>query len=261
MHKGPGGTRSFPSVDLSHLPPRRALFVLEYAKDLHARNAAVRAGYSAHSAAQIATELMADADVKAAIEASLAERAKEVKVDAEWVLRELLRIATADPNDIVQHRRVCCRHCWGAGYGYQRTQREMDRDRAQHRADQDRKVEEAERAGKSHTRQPFDEAGGVGYRANREPNTECPECFGEGLGDVFVKDTRLLAAEPRALYAGVKRTKDGLEVKTHDKRAVLELIGRHIGMFTDKVEVTGKVELAQAITAARHRAKGQCPLV
>ncbi len=179
-------------------------------------------------------------------------------------MRRLLRIAEADPNDLVQYRRTCCRHCWGVGFGYQRTQREMDRDRAQHEADEERRQRDD---GDAHKPRAFSTAGGIGYRANREPNAECPECFGEGIGDVFVKDTRLLAAEPRALYAGVKRTKDGIEIKTHDKRAVLELIGRHLGMFKDKVELSGQVAIADALLAGRRRAKKgdgsppACPLV
>lgn len=246
-------------MDLSHLPPRRALFVLEYLKDLSAKNAAIRAGYSVDSAERRGSEVMADPEVRAAIDEALRERTQAVKIEAEDVLRRLLQIADADPNDLVQYRRTCCRHCWGQGFGYQRTQREMDRDRAQHLADEEKRQRED---GEAYKPRPFSEAGGVGYRANREPNAECPECFGEGIGEVFVKDTRLLAAEPRALYAGVKRTKDGIEIKTHDKRAVLELIGRHLGMFKDKVEVSGELGLAQRIAAGRRRSakSTDCPL-
>lgn len=247
-------------MDLSHLPSRHALFALEFVKDLCKRDAAIRAGVPVASASQRATEMFADPDVKAAIDGLIAERAKAVNVDAEFVLRKLLAIASADPNDLVQYRRTCCRHCWGVGFGYQRTQREMDRDRAQHGADQDRKADDAALANKAYERKAFSEAGGTGYRATREPNAECPECFGEGVGDVFVKDSRLLAAEPRALYAGVKRTKEGIEIKTHDQRAVLELIGRHLGMFKDKVELSGELALTDRLLKARRRAGRDCPL-
>jgi phage terminase small subunit len=40
--------------------------------------------------------------------------------------------------------------------------------------------------------------------------------------------------------AEVSQTKDGLKIKMHDKRGALVDIGRHLGMFKDKVEVTGK---------------------
>lgn len=48
-------------------------------------------------------------------------------------------------------------------------------------------------------------------------------------------------AETAAAISEVSQTKDGaLKVKLHDKRAALVDLGRHLGMFKDKVEVTGK---------------------
>lgn len=48
-------------------------------------------------------------------------------------------------------------------------------------------------------------------------------------------------AETAAAISEVSQTKDGaLKVKLHDKRAALVDIGRHLGMFKDKVEITGK---------------------
>ena len=47
-----------------------------------------------------------------------------------------------------------------------------------------------------------------------------------------------------ASISEISQTKDGaLKVKLHDKQAALVSIGRHLGMFTDKVEHSGKVEL------------------
>ena len=46
-----------------------------------------------------------------------------------------------------------------------------------------------------------------------------------------------------------------LKIKLADKRASLETLGRHLKMFVDKVELSGSVALADAITAARGRAK------
>ena len=42
-----------------------------------------------------------------------------------------------------------------------------------------------------------------------------------------------------AAIAEVSEGKQGLKVKFHDKRAALVDIGRHLGMFKDKVEVSG----------------------
>ncbi len=48
-------------------------------------------------------------------------------------------------------------------------------------------------------------------------------------------------AESAAAISEISQTKDGaLKVKLHDKRAALVDLGRHLGMFKDKVELTGK---------------------
>lgn len=46
--------------------------------------------------------------------------------------------------------------------------------------------------------------------------------------------------QKRAL-AVIKKGRDGFEVKPYDKIRALELLGKHLGMFTDKVEVSGEV--------------------
>lgn len=48
-----------------------------------------------------------------------------------------------------------------------------------------------------------------------------------------------LPDEVRAAVSEVALTKDGLKIKMHDKRAALETIGRHLGMFKDKIEHSG----------------------
>ncbi len=58
-----------------------------------------------------------------------------------------------------------------------------------------------------------------------------------------------------AAVAEVSQTKDGaLKVKLHDKQAALVNIGRHLGMFKDKIEVDASDGLLDAIAKARARA-------
>lgn len=58
-----------------------------------------------------------------------------------------------------------------------------------------------------------------------------------------------------AAVAEVSQTRDGsLKVKLHDKQAALVNIGRHLGMFKDKVEVHASGELLEVIAKARVRA-------
>ncbi len=71
----------------------------------------------------------------------------------------------------------------------------------------------------------------------------------EDTGEVRISVANFVALTPSdqidvetaAAIAEVSQTKDGaLKVKMHDKRAALVDIGRHLGMFKDKVELTGK---------------------
>ncbi len=49
--------------------------------------------------------------------------------------------------------------------------------------------------------------------------------------------TEELSDESRAAISQIKQSKDGIEVKQHDKVKALELIGKHLGMFVDRTEV------------------------
>lgn len=88
-----------------------------------------------------------------------------------------------------------------------------------------------------------------------------------GPDGVKLKDSAALTEEEAAVVAEVKETTSAtggsLSLKTHDKVKALELLGKHVGMFADKVELTGKnggpiqssaitmtPEQAQAATAA-----------
>jgi hypothetical protein len=53
-----------------------------------------------------------------------------------------------------------------------------------------------------------------------------------------IADTRKLPPAVRALYTGVKRTKEGFEIKTQSKDRVLELMFRHHGLLNDKLELS-----------------------
>lgn len=244
---------------VSALPPRRALFVREYLKDFNAARAARAAGYSAHSGHRIGYQLARDPEIAAAIEQATKQRAARLTAESDDVLRMLLETATADPNDLVQIRRVNCRCCWGAGFLPQRTSREMARDRAQHARDMARQQKEADLADKPFTPEAFDEQGGDGFERSREPNEECPECAGDGEPEVYVTDSRLLTGPARRLFAGVKTTKDGIEIKMRDQDKALELLGRHLGLFNDRLELSGQVDLANAVLAGRKRVAGSEP--
>src|SRR5579859_7940073 len=59
---------------------RRALFAAEYVVDLNGKQAAIRAGYSPHTAEQQASRLLRNVKVQAAIKAAQAERLRRVNL-------------------------------------------------------------------------------------------------------------------------------------------------------------------------------------
>ncbi len=213
------------------LTPKQTAFVHEYLVDLNATQAALRAGYSKKTAFRIGSENLQKPEIAAALQDAMAKRAKRTAITADNVLRELWAIATADPRELVEYRRTCCRYCHGEGFGYQMTPKEFAK-----REQDERDVWERRKSKKPTDVFAFDELGGVGFDANRAPNAACPECFGHGVERMHVADTRNLSDTARALYAGVKQTKDGLEVKMLDRQAALLTVGKHLGMFVDKVE-------------------------
>ena len=74
--------------------PKRQRFVQEYIIDLNGTQAAIRAGYSARTANEQASRLLADASVRAAVDAGLKERSQRVQVTADDVARETWALAT-----------------------------------------------------------------------------------------------------------------------------------------------------------------------
>ncbi len=55
-----------------------------------------------------------------------------------------------------------------------------------------------------------------------------------------IKSSRKLSEDARKIVASVSQTQAGLTVKLHDKVKALELLGRYLNIFTDRVEVEGR---------------------
>ena len=88
------------STLISALPPRQALFVLEYMKDLHGTDAAIRAGFTPKSAHVQASRMLKNDKVVAAIDEQKAEQQERLKIDADYILKRLGREAEADIADL-----------------------------------------------------------------------------------------------------------------------------------------------------------------
>lgn len=156
------------------MTPRQERFVAEYLKDLNATRAAISAGFSEKTAAQQATRLLRNVQISAAVEKAKAKRIERVEVQADDVLRELMRLGYSDLSELLK---------WG-------------------------------------------------------PN---------GVEIVESKD---LSVDARRAVEMVKMTedKDGkrtFQIKQHSKERALELLGRHLGLFVDRLEVRGLVGVVE----------------
>ena len=60
-------------------------------------------------------------------------------------------------------------------------------------------------------------------------------------GAVYIKDTDSLSDEQIRAIAGIKEGANGIEIKLNDKEKALELLGRHLGMWNDKIKVDGEI--------------------
>lgn len=211
------------------LNARQQRFVEEIAKGNSATQAYIAAGFSAKTADVCASRLLGNAKVQSALAEIRAKASADTGITVAKVLERYWDLATVDANDLVEHRIGCCRHCWGQGFNYQFTAREMAKARERWSRKKERKEGET-----------FDTLGGVGFHAHRDPNPDCPECFGDGVGDVKIKDSRKLTGGARLAYAGVAVTKDGFKLNLEDRAAALGNVAKHLGMFVERHEHTGK---------------------
>lgn len=156
--------------------------------------------------------------------------------------------AFADPREISELRRACCRYCYGLGHRYQHTPREM-LDRL---ADYEAALAEAKTEGK--TLPEFDELGGMGYDKRLQPHPECPECSGEGFEYTYFHDSRGYSPAAIALYAGVEETKDGLKVRTGCQKAYRELVAKIFDLHVEPAIVVQTGPSTEVLDAAIARA-------
>ena len=67
----------------------------------------------------------------------------------------------------------------------------------------------------------------------------------EGRGNVPVVKVKATDDMPRdklGAIAGIKEGANGIEIKLNDKGKALELLGKHLGMFKDRVELSGGLD-------------------
>jgi hypothetical protein len=205
--------------------------------------AAKAAGYSAKSAAQLATRMMRKPKILQCFHEMVLtdDDVEGAEVTPEKVLLNWWSIHATDVNELVEHRRDCCRFCYGKGFRYQRTPEEQRRDKAAYQIEYQRVLQHNQDHPNTKKAIPrFETQGGVGFNPHKPPNRECPECHGEGVSKALFKDTRYLSPGARRLYAGVKQTSSGsMEILTRNQDQALQQIAKHLGMLIERKE-TGK---------------------
>lgn len=148
-------------------------------------------------------------------------------------------IATADPNELCRVERGNCRFCRGAGHAHQW------RDEAEY-------ADACEAALADDEKLP-DFAGGVGFNPTLDPVESCPACYGRGVAEIYVADTRRLSEKGKKLYKGVERTKDGgLKILMHDQEVARQMIARMLGAFADAAKDRG-VDVAETLRLIAER--------
>lgn len=219
---------------LARLTPQEEAFALAMADPTckGITDAYERAGYSMSGKPETRNRQALKVATKPHVATRIAElraaAAKPVLDNASAVLAEWVAIATADPAELAQLRHDACRHCHGEGHAYQWV------DEAEYVA----ALAEVERfnAYRKHgvAEKPLPEFGGTGFTPNADPHPECPKCHGRGVLSEWVADTRHLSPGARKLYAGFKRTANGLEVKMRDQDGALANIAKYLGMFVER---------------------------
>lgn len=227
--------RVMPAVTTPEMSELEKSFIREYLIDQNGTRAYLRVkpGAATRTACTEASRLLSKPEIVGAVAAGAAAMRRNANLDADEVLRRMGVMAQADERELMEVRVASCRYCHGEGHRYHYTAAEFERAEAEHAA----RVEQDKASG------DFDPKGGVGYNANTAPNPECPECFGDGTPRAVFKDTRYLSEKGASMFAGVKVTRDGFEIKTHSRENALVNLARVHSLFNDSLKLKGKVEV------------------
>lgn len=191
----------------SDLTAKQAQFVAEYLIDLNATQAAIRAGYSAKTAYSQGQRLLTNVEVAASVAAAMAKRAERTEITADRVLQELAKIGFSDIRKAVK---------WGSRLV-------------------ERPLDEAP-PGEDLEAQPH----GGALKRRRAGDDETDAFY---VTSIELTESDELDDDTAAAVSEIAQTKEGVRIKFHDKKGALVEIGRHLGMFTDKLEHGGSVGL------------------
>lgn len=204
------------------------LFIGEYLIDFNATKAVIRAHVLMGSdpgkhAGQEGFKLLKIPKIREEIDKCINKIKQKQILSIETILNDATAVLNADPRDLVSLLRGACRYCHGRDHLCQYTDSEQNRRRLLYQQTDDWQVR----------RIAFDNEGGIGYDTTAEPHPDCPECAGEGIERITMRDANQLPPDAVKLLAGWKQTKNGLEVVMRSKDAARETLARYLGMSKD----------------------------
>lgn len=208
------------------LSAQQIQFCNEYCVDFNATKAYIRAKYSANGAGPSASALLQNPNIQNRIGERMSELAAATALTPEWVIERWMELALGDAGELSRVRRINCRHCWGHGGFYQWTPQQY------RRAVEDNLAQKPPQPAPDYT-------GGLDFDLRREPNPACLECKGDGDMTAFLEDTGKVTGYSRKLFAGVKQTNNGIEIKLRDQDVALANLAKYLGMSIEKREFSG----------------------
>lgn len=162
---------------MAKLTAKQKRFCEEYLIDLNATQAAIRAGYSPHTANEQGNRLLTNVSVRSYVDKAIAERSRRTGINADRVIIELAKIALVNPKNVIDFTKAGVKHD-----------------------------------------APDEDLAAVQSVKVKEMNTN--------KGDSIEREVRL-----------------------YDKTKALELLGKHLGMFKDNVNVNANVNSTKKLDA------------
>ncbi|MCU7372842.1 terminase small subunit [Paucibacter sp. O1-1] len=258
--------KPLPGAKTQSITPKVERFILEYLIDPNGSQAykLSHPGVTDQTARVEAARLLANPRVRARLAEERQKSADKLEITREKLLKRLWAIFSADPRELMEFRVTCCRHCFGVGHAYQWVDEAEFADacaRAEHEFE---KALKARKPGDPPPRPTMlSDAGGYGFDPTLSPVDECERCAGQGVGRTVIKDTRFLSPQAAALFAGVKETKEGLQILTHSPLDAAEKLAKHLGFYEQDNEQKGKgvgQMLAEFAAGLHARQAGRLPI-
>lgn len=176
------------------------------------------------------------------------QAAQTARIDVAAILAhdEAIVRGAKELQDLTRYEHRNCRFCNGRNHKQQWIDEDEYADACA--AEYDRAAEGRTPAAQV-PRIPSDE-GGYGYNAHASPVPTCPKCDGHGVQRAVFCDTRTLTGDAALAFKGIKETKNGIEVMTHDVDKAKDRLLKAAGVYGDDAASVARGAAAGAAAGA-----------